>query len=109
MDAAWAHSNSLGMTFDDYRRIGVGCVVLRHEFEYRRPVVEGELVDCATWIEANDGRLRLVRAFEMKLASEDVTVFRGRTTFVSIDMASGKPARMPAAFVEGYAPAMKKE
>ncbi len=33
MDVAWAHSISLGLSMDDYRRIGCGVVARKHELE----------------------------------------------------------------------------
>lgn len=106
MDIAWAHSNALGVTMDDYTRLGVGCVVWRHEFDYAAPVLEGEDVMIATWIAENDGRVRMTRAYEMRRADNGAKVFGGCTRFVSIDMKSGKPARMPKVFVEAYKPAV---
>ncbi len=103
-EIAWAHSDALGLSMADYLRIGVGCVVWRHEFDYVAPVVLGDEIDIATWIAENDNRVRLVRAYEMRNAATGRTVFRGRTTFVSIDMKSGKPARMPAEFIAAYKP-----
>jgi acyl-CoA thioester hydrolase len=109
MDAAWRHSNALGLGFADYQRIGVGCVVWRQSFEYLSPVIEGEEIAVATWIDETDGRLRLTRAFDMRCVKEGRTVMRGRTEFVTIDMKSGKPARMPKEFVAAYAPPAKVE
>jgi len=31
---AWAHSESLGMSFGTYERLGCGCVARRHELDY---------------------------------------------------------------------------
>lgn len=104
LDVAWAHSEALGFSFADYQRFGVGCVVQRHEFDYLAPVLEGEGVDIATWIAENDGRVRMTRGYEMRRAADGALLFRGRTKFVTIDMATGKPARMPAEFVAGYRP-----
>ena len=101
-EIAWAHSDALGLTMEDYKRIGVGCVVWRHEFDYVAPVVEGDQIEIATWIAENDNRLRLVRAYEMRNAETGAVVFRGRTKFVSIDMKTGKPARMPKEFIDAY-------
>lgn len=106
-DIAWAHSNMLGLSFDDYERLGVGCVVWRHEFDYVAPVVLGDEIEVATWIAANDNRVRLIRAYEMRNVATGKVVFRGRTTFVSIDMKSGKPMRMPKEFIEAYRPLTK--
>jgi acyl-CoA thioester hydrolase len=102
MEVAWAHSNTLGLSFADYERIGVGCVVWRHEFDYLAAALEGEDVLIATWIAEIDNRIRLTRAFEMRRRGDGAVLFRGRTLFVTIDMASGRPARMPKEFIEGY-------
>lgn len=103
-EIAWAHSGALGLSMGDYKRIGSGCVVWRHEFDYLAPVIEGDEIDVATWIAENDNRLRLTRAYEMRNAKTGAVVFRGRTKFVSIDMKTGKPARMPAEFIAAYKP-----
>ncbi|MEZ5982042.1 MAG: thioesterase family protein [Parvularculaceae bacterium] len=103
-EIAWAHSATLGLSFEDYERIGVGCVVWRHEFDYVAPALKDEAVDIATWIAESDGRVRLTRAYEFRRASDDKVLFRGRTKFVTIDMKSGKPARMPKEFIEAYQP-----
>jgi acyl-CoA thioester hydrolase len=103
-DIAWAHSESLGLSFADYKRIGAGCVVWRHEFDYLAPTIEGDAVEVATWIAENDGRLRLVRAYEFRNAGDGKPLFRGRTIFVAIDMKTGKPVRMPKEFAETYRP-----
>ncbi|MEL6360706.1 MAG: thioesterase family protein [Pseudomonadota bacterium] len=108
MDIAWAHTNALGLSFDDYRRIGVGCVVWRHEFDYLGAVLEGDEVAVATWIASTDRRVRMTRAFEMR-RPDDTLVFRGVTKFVTIDMTSGKPTRMPKEFLEAYRPAEEKQ
>lgn len=104
-EIAWAHSNALGLSMEDYRRIGAGCVVWRHEFDYVAPVILGDDIEVATWIAENDNRVRLTRAYEMRNAATGRVVFRGRTVFVSIDMRSGKPARMPPEFIAAYKPA----
>lgn len=106
LEVAWAHSQALGLGFEDYRRLGVGCVVWRHEFDYLAPVIDSQTVDVGTWIAENDGRARLLRAFEMRDAKTGRTVLRGQTRFVTIDMASGRPVRMPPEFVAAYAPTL---
>lgn len=104
-EIAWAHSDALGLSMDDYIRIGTGCVVWRHEFDYLAPAHLGDEIEIATWIAENDNRVRLVRAYEMRQFQTGKIVFRGRTKFVCIDMKTGKPARMPAAFIAAYKPA----
>ncbi len=105
-EIAWAHSKALGLSMDDYRRIGAGCVVWRHEFDYLAPVLLAEEIEVATWISENDNRVRLTRVYEMRNAATGRVVFRGQTKFVCIDMKTGRPARMPPEFIEAYRPAL---
>jgi len=105
MGIAWSHTNALGLSFADYERLGVGCVVWRHEFDYLAAARAGDDLAIATWISKNDNRIRLTRAFEMRLVSNGKVLFRGQTTFVAIDMKTGKPTRMPREFIEAYQPA----
>lgn len=105
MEVAWAHSAALGFPYSEYERCGVGCVVQRHEFDYLAPAVEGEAVDVATWIAENDGRVRMIRAFELRRADDGKPLFRGRTKFVTVELKSGRPVRMPPAFAAAYRPA----
>jgi len=103
-EIAWAHSEALGLSFADYVRLGAGCVVHRHEFDYLAPLVEGDAVELATWIAENDGRLTLTRAYLFTRVRDGKAAFRGRTVFVCVDMKTGRPVRAPAEFVRAYAP-----
>ncbi len=102
VDCAWDHSQKLGFSFDDYKRIGRGMVVHRHEFDYVGQALEGEALQVATWVLKNDGRVRMTRGYQIRRVSDGATLLRGRTSFVCVDMETLKPARMPKAFAEGY-------
>lgn len=102
---AWAHSVSLGLSMDDYRRLGAGVVARRHELEYLAPTFAGEELLLGTWVQENDGRLTMWRGYQIVRPSDKRTVLRGRTQWVCVDMKSGKPRRMPPEFVSGYRPA----
>ena len=100
---AWEHSKVLGFDFNAYEKIGKGMVVRAHEMEYLAPSHEGETITVATWITGNDKKLRLRRRFQMVNAATSKTLLRGRTDFVCIDIKSGRPTRMPEAFIKAYA------
>ena len=104
LDVAWKHSAALGLTFTDYKRLGVGCVVRSHEFEYKAPAQVDDKIAIATWISENDNRVRLTRSYELRHAVSDKLLFQGRTFFVCMDIETGKPVRMPKEFVEAYKP-----
>lgn len=105
---AWGHSRSLGLGMDEYRRLGCGCVVRRHEIEYLLPAFAGDTLLLGTWVEENDGRLSMWRGYQIVREGDGKTLLRARTRWVCIDLVSGKPRRMPPEFVIGYQPSLAK-
>ena len=99
---AWDHSVALGLRPDDYTRLGHGMVVRRHELDYVAPALLGDRVLLATWIVALD-RLSLHRRYQFVREADGVTLFRGATHFVCVEIASGKVRRMPPEFAQAYA------
>lgn len=103
---AWGHSNSLGLSMDDYRRLGCGCVVRKHELEYLAASFSGDELLLGTWVQENDGRLSMWRGYQILRARDGKTVLRGRTHWVCVDLKTGKPRRMPPEFINSYRPAI---
>lgn len=103
-NAAWEHSRALGLGFADYERIGAGCVVRRHELEYLSATHPGDVLDVATWISGNDGRVDLWRDYQVRTVDEATTVLRARTRWICIDMETGRPRRQPKEFLDAYRP-----
>ena len=101
-DVAWDHSIALGMTPEDYARLGHGMVVRRHELDYIVPALLGDRVLLGTWIVALD-RLSLHRRYQFVRAGDGETLFRGATHFVCVNIASGRVRRMPEEFSSTYA------
>jgi len=48
----------------------------------------------------------MTRHFQLVRPSDGTTLLRAQTTFVCIELSTGKPRRMPAEFIEGYGAAM---
>jgi acyl-CoA thioester hydrolase len=103
--AAWAHSNALGLDIAAYKQLNCGCVVRKHELNYILPTHEGDELLVGTWISANDGKVSTTRDYQVIRVRDDKTVLTGRTHFVTVDMITGKPKRMPSEFVAAYTPA----
>ncbi|TLX60400.1 acyl-CoA thioesterase [Stutzerimonas nosocomialis] len=103
---AWEHSQHLGLGLDDYRRLDRAMAVLRHEIDYLAAAYEGDRLQLATWIVDSDQRLKMKRSFQLVRPSDDVTLVSALTTFVCIELSSGRPRRMPPEFVEGYGKAL---
>ncbi|GAC1620830.1 MAG: thioesterase family protein [Nevskia sp.] len=104
---AWSHTRALGMGIERYRALNTGCVARRHELDYLAATFAGEELILGTWIDENDGRLSMWRAYQIIRVSDGRTVMRGRTHWVCIDMKTGKPKRQPPEFIEAYVPAQR--
>ncbi len=104
--SAWRHSQSLGLGVEDYRRLDRAMAVLRHEIDYLAAAYQGDELQLATWIVDSDQRLKMKRNFQLIRPADGTTLLRAQTTFVCIQMTTGKPKRMPTEFVEGYGQAL---
>ncbi len=108
-ECAWQHSIDLGLGFAEYQALDRGMAVLRHEIDYLASAYEGEDLEMATWIAHSDQRLRMDRYFQLVRVADGVTLLRAKTTFVCIELSSGRPKRMPPEFVQGYGAVMLPE
>ena len=104
-DVAWDHSIALGMSPQDYARLGHGMVVRRHELDYLVPALLGDRVLLATWIVGLD-KLSLHRRYQFVRERDGATLFRGATHFVCVDIDSGRVRRMPPEFTAVYSCAL---
>lgn len=98
VEAAWAHSEALGLSEARCVELDRGMVVRRHEIEYLRSARAGEELLVGTWIVSNDGRLTSNRRYQLVRKSDGATLVRGFTCFVCANLSTGAPARMPQEF-----------
>ena len=99
---AWAHSNSLGLTIEDYRSLDRAMVVQSHNIRYKLPCYLENSIQCATWITQCNKKLTLQRKFQYICIKRKQTVFEADTLFVCVTLSSGRPARMPELFHTTY-------
>ncbi|MTV42000.1 acyl-CoA thioesterase [Duganella radicis] len=104
--AGWAHSEALGLSLADYRRLDRAMAIRRSEYDYLLPTAAGEPLLLGTWLYSTDGKLNMERRFQLLRASDGATVLRGRWALVCIEISSGRARRMPAEFCDGYLPAV---
>jgi len=104
---AWRHSESLGLGVAEYKTLDRAMVVLRHEIDYLAAAYLADQVMVATWITESDNKLRLTRHFQIIRPADQMTLLRARSTFVCIELSSGKARRMPTIFVDTYGQAIK--
>jgi acyl-CoA thioester hydrolase len=68
--AGWAHSEALGLSLDDYRRLDRAMAIREGHYDYLLPSFEGEALVLGTWLTASDGKLTMERRFQLRRASD---------------------------------------
>lgn len=101
-DCAWQHSQSLGLDMTRYQELDRGMAVLRHEIDYLASARLGDELYMGTWIVEPDNRLKMDRLFQLVRITDGTTLLRARTTFVCMQLSTGKARRMPDEFLQGY-------
>jgi acyl-CoA thioester hydrolase len=105
-DVGWAHSTHLGMPPSAYRALDRAMVLRHAHYEYILPALCGDEIDAGTWLVASDGRLNMRRHFQLRRASDGVTLLRGDWELVCIRISTGRATRMPPEFLAAYQPAV---
>jgi acyl-CoA thioester hydrolase len=101
----WAHSEALGLSLADWKRLDRALAIRRGEYDYLRPSLLGDALLLGTWITGSD-RITLERRFQLIELSHNITIMRGRWEVVCIELSSGRPRRLPAEFSAAYLPAL---
>jgi acyl-CoA thioester hydrolase len=98
-DVALSHSTVAGLDFEAYKKLGGVFVVRRHEVDYMRPVLRGDRLEVRTWIDS-------AMAAKCKRATEIIkngtVVARAMTTWGYVELASGRPVRIPEAVRDAF-------
>lgn len=101
-EAAWAHSEALGLSEAACVAMDRGFVIRRTEIDYLAAAAPGDAVRLATWIIENDGRLRSRRRFQLVRQADARTLVRAEMLFVSVRLSTGEAVRMPDEFKTTY-------
>ena len=104
MKAAYEHSESLGLSVNDYLSIGIAMVAKRHEINYLSATFINDNLIVGTWIATNDNRFRSMRKYQIIRMGDQKTILRAETDWVSLNIDNGKPQRMPDEFIRCYQP-----
>jgi acyl-CoA thioester hydrolase len=92
--AARRHSEAVGLSLNDYLSTKHAFVVTRHELDYLRPAVEHDEIEITTQVSAmtvatSVRHTRIIRARDQELLARAVT------RWAYVDLATGRPARIP--------------
>lgn len=94
-DVALAHSAAVGLGMEGYSQLGAVFVVRRHEIDYLRPIVRGDRLELRTWIDSASAA-KCKRATEIvRLGTTEVVASRAMTTWGFVELATGRPTRIP--------------
>ena len=107
MKAAYGHSESLGLSVNDYLSIGVAMVAKRHEINYMSATFLNDDLIVGTWIATNDNRFKSMRRYQIIRTNDKKTILRAETDWVSLNIDNGKPHRMPDEFIRCYQPTIR--
>ena len=103
---AWSHSVALGLDLEVYKALDRAMAITWSEYHYLQASRAGDEVVVGTWIVSWDRKLTMDRAFQVVRPSDGATLLRAAMRFACIELSSGRPRRLPAAFIEGYGPAV---
>lgn len=93
VDAAVAHSTVLGWSPDDYRELGCGWFVRRHEIDYRRPAMPGDRIVIRTWV-SDWAKASSHRKYEIYRDGSELLA-TAATKWAFVDFRTGAPVRIP--------------
>ena len=100
-DLAINHSTVQGWGVERYEAEGHGWVVRQHTITYKRPALAGDVITAATWVAELASRQSLRRYLFWRAADRSVLA-EAATVWVYIDMATGRPSRLPASLQSAF-------
>ena len=100
-DVALAHSTSVGLGLEAYRRLGAVFLVVRHEIDYLRPALRGDAIEARTWISSLMAA-KCHRSTELVRKHDAQVLARGLTTWGFVETATGRPRRIPTEVLAAF-------
>lgn len=92
-DAAVRHYRSIG-GIPPAEAVGATWVVRSHQITYLHPAFSEEEIEVRTWV-VNLRRVRSLRKYEFVRISDGLTLVRGETDWVFMDIKTGFPKAVP--------------
>ncbi|MFO0672102.1 MAG: thioesterase family protein [Polyangiaceae bacterium] len=93
-DATVAHSESVGLSVAAYRKLGGIFVIRKNDIDYLRSANLGDELEIHTYVSGLLGA-KAIRQTEILRAVDRAVLARAETTWGFVDLASGRPARVP--------------
>lgn len=82
---------------------GFGIIARRYRIEYRLPAFLGDELEVSTWV-SDPRRATAVRHYTIKQVGNGELLARAHVLWVWVELASGRPMRIPPGFLDEFAP-----
>ncbi|WP_416305386.1 acyl-CoA thioesterase [Neptunicella sp. SCSIO 80796] len=103
--AAWEHSQALGLGIKDYQALDRGMAVRHAEYHYLAPAILNDKLIFATWLSHSAGS-KMTREFYVVRQSDHKVILTAVWKLVCIEISSGKIKRLPTEFIDVYGKAV---
>lgn len=101
LEAAIAHSRSIGFSLDTFKSHGGFFVVRRHEIDYLSSAYLDENLSLTTWI-SEISAARANREYILVREADQKVLLKGKTYWVYLDLKTGQPAVIPEPIKRAY-------
>ena len=102
-DIALAHTTTLGLGLDQYIAMNHAMVASEHHVKYRKPVLNGDELILRTWLGVL-APFSSIRHYLFYRPKDRSIVFQGQTTWVCVEISTGKLKRLSPTFIQAYQP-----
>ena len=92
--AAWEHSEHLGLSLSRYEELGGIFIMRKLEIDFVRPAVAGDLLAITTWVHEMRGA-RAMRKYEISQADNRQLLVEATALWAWIERATGRPRPIP--------------
>lgn len=98
-----AASAAYGWSLARFMESGMAIVARRYRIEYREPALLGDDLEVTSYL-SDPKRATVLRHNEVRRAADGTLLARAHALWVFVDLASGRPARIPADLMDGFRP-----
>jgi len=95
-------ATAFGWPMSRMRAAGFGIIARRYRIEYLLPALQDEELELVTWV-SNVRRATAVRNYTIHRVADGALLARAYGLWVWVDLASGRPMRIPADFLADFA------
>ncbi|MBE9126470.1 MULTISPECIES: acyl-CoA thioesterase [unclassified Coleofasciculus] len=99
--AAIEHSEQLGFSLEQCRKLGGVFVMRRIAIDYLRPAVAGDTLAITTWLQQMKGT-RAIRFYEIRCLGEEDLLVTAEVLWVWVDSQTMRPKGIPKEILENF-------